>query len=577
MTFLPRFEYLPLALLLSALTLAGCSTTPEAPAPSAEMQILTNSEAVASIPERPLTAEQLEMLLEAELSAYRQDGRRAAQLYVQAADETRDMGVIQRGFELAAAFGEDEYALELAQIWREVQPGILPDRLAAQLFARVGETEAAWELGYPLDDEGLTLRIVTIETLSLGDPERMIWLEDQLASIEQPSFETWIARTLLRDALGDLENAVLLARQAYLERPQDIIAAEAYASLLGRLERDDDLELMISSWLLAYWTGDDSQTRVARMVTQLPLDRALPILRNVIAQKSNTQELELLLGQAYLNIPDVEAAEAIFQRLGRQPAYADISTFRLAQAEEIRNQPDRALELYSEVRPSGWFGSANQRAGQILLNSNGLNRFNEFFAAQRSRHPQTAQELYVLQASLLNDIGAAGALHELTSSALQLMPNQLDLLYLRSMASDQLGRQADAEADLRVLVQLDPENAQFLNALGYHLTDGSDQHEEAYGLIRQALILDPENAAIIDSMGWVLYNLEEYEQALIYLQEALNRFYNDEILVHMAATLIKLGRPQEAYELIEEGLGNLPNSQMLRDAAEQLEFGDIES
>lgn len=569
-------EYLSALLFLACTLFVGCSSTPEQSTPAEEESAATavqpTMEDVEKIPSQPLSAEELELLLDAEFSGYRLDAQRATRLYVDAAERTRDLGVVTRAFEIASAFGDDERALQMAMLWREIEPGLMPDRFSAQLFARVGETEAAWELAKGLDDDGITLRIISAETLSLNDPDRTIWLDSQLAGIEPPGFNIWIARSILNNSLNNLEPAAEMAEAAYQLDPEDIVATELYASLLGRLGDDERLEELLNSWLLAYWTGAENQVSVARMVSQLPVETAVLILETAIERKNNTEELQLILAQGYMNQSREMAAEAILTRLMSQPGYADVSHLNLAQLAERRNQFELSLQHYAAVRPSQWFTQANQRAGEILLSATSTTDLDAYFQIQRAEYAQATEQLYMIQASLLNQIQAGQELFDLTSRALQVFPSNTDLLYMRSLASDRLDRFDLVEQDLRRMLEINPQDSNALNSLGYMLTERTDRYAEAEDLIDQALQLDPENPAIIDSKGWVLFKLEQYDQALLWLQDALARYYDEEIIVHLAHTLVKLGRNEDAYNLFQEALRTSPNSQMLREAEETLDF-----
>jgi Tfp pilus assembly protein PilF len=579
MKFLRRFEYLFALLFMGSIALAGCSSVPdqEASAPPAAQTprdpAKAAAQAVKTIPERPLSAEELEVLLEAELAGYRGEGEKATELYVKAAELTRDIGVVTRAFEVASAVGDDERALQMASLWREIQPGILPDRFAAQLFARVGETEAAWELAHNIDDQGRTLRIVAIESLGLNDPDRLSWLDQQLSGLENPSYDIWIARALLNDALEDIEQASMYAERAYQLNPGDVTAAELYASILARQGKDVELSAMLNHWLTTYWTGESNQIRVARLVAQLPMQEAINLLQAAVVQREHTEELQLLLSQAYLNNHQEVAAKNLLLRLVEKPEYADVSHIQLAQVAEHAGMLEQAFEHYRAVRPGRLFVQANQFAGQTVLATGSTSDLNDFFQKQRTQYSNASEQLYLVQAALLNDAQSSDELYALTSEALKNSPENTELLYLRSLASDRMGRFDLMEQDLRHILHNEPKNSQVLNALGYHLADRTDQYEEAYDLIYQALTLDPENPAIIDSMGWALYKLERYDDALAYLQEALSRYYDEEIVVHLAHTLIKLDRGQDAYELIQKALSNQPDSDMLQKAEQQLDFG----
>ncbi len=89
----------------------------------------------------------------------------------------------------------------------------------------------------------------------------------------------------------------------------------------------------------------------------------------------------------------------------------------------------------------------------------------------------------------------------------------------------------DAEAQLRAILDDDPDNATASNDLGYHLADQGRNLEEAERLIRHAIATDridrrkagsaePESAAYRDSLGWVLFRRGEFAAAKVELEKA---------------------------------------------------------
>jgi len=74
-------------------------------------------------------------------------------------------------------------------------------------------------------------------------------------------------------------------------------------------------------------------------------------------------------------------------------------------------------------------------------------------------------------------------------------PESSDLMYDRSMVLEKLDRIADAEAMLRKLVEMKPEDPQALNALGYTLVDRTSRVQEGFELIEKAHKLAPKPVA----------------------------------------------------------------------------------
>ncbi len=73
----------------------------------------------------------------------------------------------------------------------------------------------------------------------------------------------------------------------------------------------------------------------------------------------------------------------------------------------------------------------------------------------------------------------------------------------------------------RKCLELDAEFAEALNYLGYMWADLGNNLEEALELIQRAVDLEPDNAAYLDSLGWVLFRLGRAEDAVIWLERAV--------------------------------------------------------
>ena len=74
-----------------------------------------------------------------------------------------------------------------------------------------------------------------------------------------------------------------------------------------------------------------------------------------------------------------------------------------------------------------------------------------------------------------------------------------------------------------------------------------DEIPEALRAAEQAHRLVPENAMVSDTLGWALAKAGRQDEGLPHLRDAAARASGDgEILYHLAATLLDLGRCDEA-------------------------------
>jgi tetratricopeptide (TPR) repeat protein len=147
----------------------------------------------------------------------------------------------------------------------------------------------------------------------------------------------------------------------------------------------------------------------------------------------------------------------------------------------------------------------------------------------------------------------------------------LELRYLLSGVYSAARRYAQAEEQLEQCLKLDPDNATLNNDLGYIWADQNKNLERAEELIRKAIELhrgpkrgplavpagaekdEPENAAYIDSLGWVLYRKGDLAGARRELERAARLPDGDDPVIwdHLGDVYLRLelsGPARTAFE-----------------------------
>jgi Flp pilus assembly protein TadD len=94
------------------------------------------------------------------------------------------------------------------------------------------------------------------------------------------------------------------------------------------------------------------------------------------------------------------------------------------------------------------------------------------------------------------------------------------LFFYRGICHEQLKNWAPAEADFRRALDLNPNQPQVLNYLGYGLVDRGEKLDEALGMIEKAVAADPDKGYIIDSLAWAYFRLGRYQEALDPMERA---------------------------------------------------------
>ena len=91
--------------------------------------------------------------------------------------------------------------------------------------------------------------------------------------------------------------------------------------------------------------------------------------------------------------------------------------------------------------------------------------------------------LYLVEAEILRGLGRNDDAMAVYGEALEHSPGNTDLLYARGLHAVNVDRLDIMEADLRAIIDADPNHADALNALGYSLADHTERYQEALGYV----------------------------------------------------------------------------------------------
>jgi tetratricopeptide (TPR) repeat protein len=372
--------------------------------------------------------------------------------------------------------------------------------------------------------------------------------------------------------LGEYAVAVTLAREETAAHPksseawrrsaQALLAAGDRRSALDALERalelapkDFDLRLALASVHAESGHRELADKVLAQARPQD--DRALAARLANVAGK-----------------PDAKLLKRIERELLRsKPAVVPSRAFLLGQLYELREEPDRALSWYAQ-EPEGvaWHESQLRRSVLLATRKDDIAGARAVLAELRRQVDDRDQhsDAWLLGAELLAPVDRKAAL-AVYDEALAQNSRDIRLLYARALFRIGDDDVAGLERDLRSILNIDPENAQALNALGYTLADRTDRYQEALDYIRRAIAKHPDDGAFLDSMGWVQYRLGNFDEALSYLRRAFERVQDGEVAAHLGEALWSAGRHDEAQAHWREALNRWPDHPVLIESLRRLQ------
>jgi tetratricopeptide (TPR) repeat protein len=113
----------------------------------------------------------------------------------------------------------------------------------------------------------------------------------------------------------------------------------------------------------------------------------------------------------------------------------------------------------------------------------------------------------------------------------------------------------DSIEQIKKVLELEPNNADAQNFLGYTYAEGGINLDEAERLIRAALRAKPNSGQIIDSLGWVLYKKGQYDKAVPELERAHHIMPQDgTVAEHLGDAYVQQKRYRDALHIYRRAL-----------------------
>lgn len=531
---------------------------------------------------RPFPRETLYALLAAELAGSREQFDIALSNYLQQAHQTRDPQVAARATHIARFLNAESAALDAALLWVEVDPDNAEAQLnAASALVQNGRLQEAFELSkklYQRGDQALFQNIAARAAEATDTQREQLLVAFMELLDKHPRHpELLVGAGLLMQQQERHQEALAMARRAIEHHPDNTAAIILQASLLHQMGRSAEATDKIARAVERQPDQLRLRLQYARLLTEQDLGQAQEQFQILVDQEPGDPDLLLSLGIVALERGDTETARESFETLLDLGAKRSTAHFYLGQLARQQNQTQEALLHFLRVEPGSDFLQATLNILTLLITDGNLDAANDHMNRLRTRFPDQSAALYQLESQALLRGDYEEEAMTLLDQALANHPDNEDLLYNRAMLHDQRGNLGAAEEDLRQLLKYNPNSAQGLNALGYILADRTNRYEEAYDLIRQALDLEPENPAILDSMGWVLYRLGRAEEALPYLEQAMESFPDQEIAAHLGEVLWVLGQKERARNTWRWGLEEDPDSELIPATIKRLEAGPLDN
>ena len=409
------------------------------------------------------------------------------------------------------------------------------------------------ELGAALPGEPVGYRRLGLALAERNDP-RAEKLLQKAVERDPGDVEAWGSLARIAEASGSLERAQQLWDRA-LEHDPDNRDVLLNAGRVALRLRDYDGARAYFSEVLAQ--GRDAETAVKVSFAWLAahqLPQAVQVLDDA-RKNGNEPRLHFYAGLVHERLRDFDKASSAFASVPGtvgDGSYEARLHHAICLSQLNRHQAAIAeLRALTQEKPSlagleTSLARALERAGQQNEAETLLRK-----AMARGVAPDVLEALtgfYARQARLDDAVS-------LFSAALARMPRDEALTAALASVLEKKGQWRQAVAQMRTLLDADPQNAAALNFIGYTTAQNGGDLDEAESHARRALVVRPDNPAFLDTLGWVLVKRGRCDEASTLLERAVEASPEDPTLYeHLGEASLKAGKKSRAQECFSRAL-----------------------
>ena len=345
---------------------------------------------------------------------------------------------------------------------------------------------------------------------------------------------------------------------------------EKAIALLNRIENRDKLNPAMGLKLAEDYSNAGDTEKAAQLYQDL--------LKKIPDLPGLRERVRARLADVYLRGSDRKGATQELEALIADDPTNAQAYFSLALLALDEKQPEKAIEHLNKailLNPDAAPAYAELARIQIFLKktSDALATLNK----ARAKFPDSFLLEYLSGIAFSQQKAFREALQHFTRAeviAKATHEEWLDKHFCFDIAAayERQGDHAQAEKYFEKCLQLAPDFTEAMNYLGYMWAEKGVNLKRARELIEKAVNIEPKNPAYLDSLGWVLFKLDEPQNALEYLLKAIELSEEPDATLydHLGDIYAAVNQRDKAREAWQKSLTVEP-SDLVRKKVEGLE------
>ncbi len=246
----------------------------------------------------------------------------------------------------------------------------------------------------------------------------------------------------------------------------------------------------------------------------------------------------------------------LFRPLLSLPRYQERARYFIAMAlEEKGDLKAAALEYQLVGRESEHFIQARLRMAYLTFQMGDKERARQILNDLLTQAPKQ-EEIYLTNAYFYEEDNQWDLAIQALKAGLGKVERPQEIYFRLAVLYEKQNNRPESIQQIKKVLELDPNNADAQNFLGYSYAEAGVNLDEAEKLIREALRAKPNSGHIMDSLGWVYYKKGQYDKAVAELERAHRIMPQDgTVAEHLGDAYFQMKRYRDALRIYRRALG----------------------
>ncbi len=237
------------------------------------------------------------------------------------------------------------------------------------------------------------------------------------------------------------------------------------------------------------------------------------------------------------------------------PRYQERARYFIAMGLEEKGDLQAAIREYQMVdRQSENYVQARLRMAYLSFQTGEKARARQIVDELLTQIPNR-EEIYLTSSFLYEEESQWDRAIQTLKAGLGKVDRPSEIHFRLAVIYEKQHKRQESIEQIKKVLELDPNNPDAQNFLGYSYAESGANLDEAERLIREALRAKPNSGHIVDSLGWVFYKKGQYDKAVAELERAHRLMPGDgTVAEHLGDAYFKQKRYRDALRLYRRAL-----------------------